>query len=519
MRVSEAFERVGGFIRALTGWRQLLFVFVCGALSALSFVPLTFFPALLAGFAVLVLSLDGAQTHRRSLLRAALIGWCFGFGQFAVGMHWVGFAFFVDPSEHLWQLPLGIAGLPALLALFTAAGCAAAAYVWRAGPMRIVIFAIAYALAEWLRGHLFTGFPWNLAGYGWGMFPAIFQSTALFGIYGLTFLTILFGASLALFFEPKPQWLWPTAMLGLFIVMGSLGSLRETFTAIGDVPKVALRIVQPDIPQNEKYLPQYIERNWTRLIDLSRTQNGFVPTHIIWPEAAPPFLLDRSPTALDEITVLTRTGTVLMAGAVRGEVQPGGKRSFFNSFYIFGRAGELIGVYDKFHLVPFGEYLPLEPLLSALGLTKLVGIGSFASGTGPRTFHIPNAPPVGPLICYEIIFPGAVTGDPRPAWFVNVSDDSWFGPWAGPRQHLVIARVRAIEEGIPVVRATNTGVSAVIDPLGRVTARLGLEKMGVLDARLPQSISPTPYARFGDLLFMLMIAIAAGITLSSNRKS
>jgi apolipoprotein N-acyltransferase len=501
------------FVRTLAGWRQLLFAVAVGGVSALGFVPFSVFPALLIGFAALVLLLDGVHFQPRPLLRAGLVGWCFGFGQFAAGMYWVGYAFFVDPSSHLWQLPVGIAGLPALLALFTAAGVAGAAYFWRGGPLRIVIFAVAYALAEWLRGHLFTGFPWNLPGYGWAALPEIFQSAALFGVYGLTFLTVLFGASLAVLGERGRAWLLPTSLLGLFIVIWSLGSLRETFTPIATVPGVRLRIVQPDIPQAEKYLPQYELRNWNRLIDLSRTPNGFNPTHIIWPESAPPFLLQRAPQALDEITLLTAHGTALMTGVVRAEALPDGTHRFFNSFYIFGRAGELVGVYDKFHLVPFGEYLPLEPLLSAIGLTKLVGIGSFASGEGPRTFHIKGAPPVGPLICYEVIFPAAVTGTPRPAWLVNVSDDSWFGPWAGPKQHLLIARVRAIEEGLPIVRGTNTGISAVIDPLGRITAELGLGRMGVLDVSLPKDCPPTPYARFGDLIFLALLAFSGGITL------
>ncbi|HEY1711045.1 MAG TPA: apolipoprotein N-acyltransferase [Rhizomicrobium sp.] len=502
-----ASDSAARFVPGLTDWRQLVCALLAGAGSALGFVPFGFFPALLLGFAAVVLLIDGAHFQPRPILRAALIGWMFGFGQFAAGMYWVGYAFFVDPSAHLWQLPVGIAGLPALLALFTAAGCAAAARFWRNGADRIVIFALAYAIAEWLRGHLSTGFPWNLPAYGWSALPQILQSTAVFGSYGLTLLTVLFGASFAVLFDAgrARTWLLPAALTGLFVVIWTLGSLRETFTQVADVPKVQLRIVQPNIPQAEKYQRRYISRNWYRLIDLSRTQNGFRPTIIIWPEAAPPFVLQHTPEALDEITLLTAAGATLMTGTVRYEEQPDGTRRFFNSFYIFGRAGQLLAVYDKFHLVPFGEYLPLEPVMSALGITKLVGIGSFASGQGPRTFSLPNAPAVGPLICYEIIFPGAVSAGRRPGWLVNVSDDSWFGPWAGPEQHLLIARTRAIEEGLPVIRATNTGISAIIDPLGRVVASLGLGKTGVLDAALPESLPPTLYARAGDLIFAMLL--------------
>jgi len=212
---------------------------------------------------------------------------------------------------------------------------------------------------------------------------------------------------------------------------------------------------------------------------------------------------------------------VLMTGALRA-LRHDGEVDYYNSFYVFAHGGQLLGVYDKFHLVPFGEYLPYEKFLTRLGLTKIVGIeGSFATGDGPHTLVVPGAPPVGPLICYEILFPGEVVGAQRPSWFVNVTDDSWFGPWAGPLQHLLVARMRAIEEGIPVVRAANTGISAVIDPLGRVRARLGLNRAGALDASLPAAIEPTPYARDGDYgfwLLMLACATAAGLVVYNRPK-
>jgi apolipoprotein N-acyltransferase len=291
----------------------------------------------------------------------------------------------------------------------------------------------------------------------------------------------------------------------IFLAMFAGGWLRLDTVKIDEVAGVRLRIVQPNIAQADKYRPQLADQNWNRLLELSRTPAKQEPTHIIWPEAAPPFILTRAPEALDEIALLTGRDRVLMTGALRA-LRHGDHLDYYNSFYIFGHGGEMLDVYDKFHLVPFGEYLPLENLLRRLGLTKIVGIdGSFASGDGPHTFDVPGAPQVGPLICYEILFPGEVVGAKRPAWFVNVTDDSWFGPWAGPLQHLLIARMRAIEEGIPVVRAANTGISAVIDPLGRVRARLDLDRAGILDAGLPSSIEATPYARGGWYSFFLLL--------------
>ena len=189
-----------------------------------------------------------------------------------------------------------------------------------------------------------------------------------------------------------------------------------------------------------------------------------------------------------------------------------GNRLFYNSVYFFGHGGALEGIYDKFHLVPFGEYLPLESFFHALGIDKLVNSpGGFSAGPGPRTFAIPGAPPVGPLVCYEVIFPDHVTGSPRPKWLVNVTNDAWFGTFSGPFQHFLSVRVRAIEEGLPVVRAAGTGISAIIDPLGRVQAELGLDRMGALDGTLPQALPPTFYALHGDVLFAGLLVILGGI--------
>ena len=291
----------------------------------------------------------------------------------------------------------------------------------------------------------------------------------------------------------------------LFVALAIGGDIRLALTPETNAPNVHLRLVQPNVPQDQKYVFADRARNWERLIELSNAQSSEgPPTHIIWPEAAPPFLLSREARALDDIAILTQGNRVLMTGAVRGYRDETGLH-FFNSLYIFAHGAGRIGTYDKFHLVPFGEYLPLSDLLNRLGITKLVDSpGGFTPGKGPETFAVPGAPPVGPLICYEILFPNAVVGSTRPGWFVNVTDDSWFGPSTGPYQHLLTARVRAIEEGIPVARAANTGISAVIDPLGRIRASLGLDEMGVVDAPLPAALRGTPFAHFGDTGFLVL---------------
>jgi apolipoprotein N-acyltransferase len=401
---------------------------------------------------------------------------------------------------------------PGGLALFIALACTAAATFWREGPARIFIFTVSLAVAEWLRGHVLTGFPWNMAAYGWGASLAILQSASLFGSYTLTLLTILLGASLAELFRERPKWLFPSSMVALFVFLWIGGEVRLAAVPTIQVPGVRLRLVQPDVPQTEKYQQRYVLRNWERLLSLSVKPAAPSPTIIVWPEAAPPFLLAREPAALDQIAVLIARGRVLMTGAVRRDRNAAGEPRYYNSFYLFGRGGELLTTHDKFHLVPFGEYLPFERILVRWGIAKLTGIsGSFASGDGPQTYDVPGAPGVGPLICYEILFPDAVVGARRPGWFVNVTDDSWFGPWAGPKQHLLVARVRAIEEGIPVARAANTGISAIIDPLGRITAMLGLDRLGVVDGNLPAALAPTPYSRLREVWFLLLLSACAGL--------
>jgi apolipoprotein N-acyltransferase len=371
---------------------------------------------------------------------------------------------------------------------------------------------------EWIRGWLFTDFPWNLPAYGWGASLAVMQVNAITGAYGFSLLTILFGASLALLFDRSRDWIAPAAMTGLFVLIWIGGAFRLASTKVATVPGVRLRLVQPNVAQKDKYIPSQRAEHWRELVELSLVKHGPTLTHIIWPESAPPFLLARAPGALDDVAILTGTDRVLMTGAVRAEVAPGETPKFFNSFYIFAHSGQLVATYDKFHLVPFGEYVP--HFLQAIGLSNVVNMpGSFGMGDGPQTFALPGAPPVGPLICYEILFPGDVIGAARPQWLVNVSDDSWFGPSSssGPWQHLLTARVRAIEEGLPVARDTNTGITAMIDPLGRLIGTLPHSQTGVLDSDLPRALPETMFARFGESIFLVLLVACLATGLFGGR--
>ncbi len=516
--MTAALWRTADRLEALAGWRALAAAILAGAASALAFPPLDIFPVFLIALGILVFLLDGAAARPRPLWRATQIGWGFGVGQFATGMHWIFYPFLVDPLEHGWQIPFALVLFHGGLALFIAGACAAAMVFWRKGPSRILLLAACYGLAEWLRGHVFTGLPWNLPAYGWGASLAVMQSMSVIGAYGLSLLTVLFGASLAE--VARRRWLLPLVCAALFAGLWTFGAIRLARTPTEFSNAVRLRLVQPNVPQDEKYRRDLVARNWYSLMALSSRASDPPPTVIIWPEAAPPVLLQRTQDALTQIAELTGGKRTLITGNQRIEFNPDGDRRVFNSLYVFAPDGHIATTYDKFHLVPFGEYLPLESLLSQFGITKLTGMpGSFASGDGPHTVKVPGAPDAGPLICYEILFPGAVT-DPksRPGWLVNVTDDSWFGPWAGPRQHLLAARARAIEEGLPIARAANTGISAVIDPEGRIISQLGLDETGVVDARLPESLSDTIYARLGDLGFGLLLVLCTGFSWALARR-
>jgi len=489
------------------GWRRALVAAAAGAFGTLAFAPFYVFPALLLAYAVLVFLIDGAAKSSHPLRAGALAGWSFGFGFFFAGLYWVGYAFLVDAEQHAWLLPFLALTLPGGLALFFGAAAGLAAKFWRANWQRIFIFAAAFFAAEWLRGHVLTGFPWHLAAYGWGALPSVLQSVSIVGAYGLSLLTLVFGASLALLFDRPRR---PDFALGfalLFALLSAWGAWRLAHADPANIGGVTLRIVQPATSQREKYQPEFVARNWQRLLDLTRAPAAKPVTHVIWPEAAPPiWWLVRDPVALRDIATLLGRDKVLLTGATRVDFENGEPR-FYNSFYAFGPGARVLAIFDKFHLVPFGEYLPFEKTLKALGVSQIAGgMSSFSEGPGPRTLAVPGLPPFGPLICYEVIFPGDVVGDERPQWLLNLTDDSWFGPDAGPAQHLLIARVRAIEEGLPIVRAANSGISGVIDAYGQMRARLDLDRRGFIDAPLPIALPETLYARWGNWLLVFLWA-------------
>jgi apolipoprotein N-acyltransferase len=504
------------------GWRRCLIAFAAGALSALAMAPFSIWPILFVTFPTLVWLIDGAGEGRwGGVAVAALSGWCFGFGYFLAGLYWLGYAFLVDAPTFGWMLPFAVIGVPAMLALFTALGTALARMLWMRGVLRIFALGVTLTVAEWLRGHVLTGFPWNAFGYALASPLALAQSAALVGLWGLTFIAIVVFASPATLADdpaetPRP-WLPFIVGVAVLAALGGFGALRLLRTPTRLVDKVHLRIMQPNLQQDIRFNYAARREVMNRYVTLSDRAAGPDSsgmkdvTHLIWPESPFPFFLAREPDALAQITQLLPPGAVLITGAVRvAEPINPTEPSAYNSIYVIDHSGSIVAQYDKVHLVPFGEYLPFERTLERLGLQNLTKQrGGFVAGDRRRLIAIPDAPPALPLICYEIIFPNdVVPRGQRPGWIVNVTNDGWFGISTGPYQHFQQARVRAIEEGLPLVRAANTGISAVVDPVGRVINALPLGREGVLDSGLPRAIRAPLYARVGDAPAEIMVAIA-----------
>jgi apolipoprotein N-acyltransferase len=513
------------------GWRRAAIAFVAGAVSTLALAPFNAWPVLFLTFPVLVWLVDGAAAGRLGGVGAAAIaGWWFGFGYFLAGLYWVGFAFLVDADKFAWLLPFAVTGLPAGMALYTAFGLALARLLWSRGALRILTLAAALTIAEWLRGHVVSGFPWNAYGYALTGPLVLAQASALVGLWGLTFLAIFIFASPAVLADhpsdtPR-RFIAPLASVAILFALAGYGWVRLAQHQTSFVPGVRLRIMQPNLTQDERFNYGAKQAVMSRYLALSDRATGPETsgvkdvTHLIWPESAFPFYLAREAVALAQIAALLARRTVLITGAVRAAgLAPSGAVRAYNSVYVIDRDGSFAGTYDKVHLVPFGEYLPFEDFLESLGLISLTKMpGGFLSGDRRRLMTVPGAPAMLPLICYEIVFPDeAVPRGERPGWLLNLTNDGWFGISTGPYQHFHQARVLAIAEGLPLVRAANTGISAVVDPLGRRIKELPLGTEGVIDSGLPRAIAPTLFARIGDYIAYAFVAGALVLAIGRRR--
>ena len=512
-------------VAAWRGWRRRGAAILLGALAALALPPVYAIPLFWIAFPGLLLLVGGAANWRQALW----IGWWFGFGFYVAGLYWLAWPLSLDIAKFGWMIPFAVFGISGGLAVFPAVAAAAARGTRMRGAARILLFAVAWIAGEWLRGHVFTGFPWNLIATAWVAFDPMAQSASLVGAYGLGFLTLVLAGAPVLLWErglsPLGRIAGLGAALALLAGLWAWGADRLAGADTRPVEGVRLRLVQGNIEQSLKWDASRREQTFTQYIELTRRSGFERATHVIWPETAIDYrFVSDFPAArivgerLDRIkTAIPPTGALIL-GAIRDQ-----DREWFNSVHVVGPDGAVQATYDKYHLVPFGEYVPLRGLLRTLGVEKIAhGVGDYSPGSGRATLPVPAAPATSPMICYEAIFPGEVAGDPRPGWLLNVTNDAWFGLTSGPYQHFASARLRAVEEGLPLVRAANTGITAVVDAYGRVQARMPIMTTGILDAELPRAtMHPTFYARLGDrsLLVLLLfgLVLALGIDLRQNR--
>ncbi len=485
--------------------KKSILLFLLGLLGAFSFAPYYIIPCVGVAFWALMSFIITAENKKQIALFSFSVG--LGLGMSSLG--WICNALLVDEGAFRVFIPIALLGLGIFFGLFFM--LPALCTVWFKNPIsKWLAFASFFVFFEWIRSWFLTGFPWNLIGNIWTFFPPFLQTASLVGVYGLSLLSILLFTSLALL--PQKRW---------FIIVGTVFCFCTFagFMRLYDTPKemvwgVKLRLVQPNIKQSLKWNPQKAQENYETLITLSRQNNKDI-THVIWPESALPFYPDIDEVSKARLMEAIRQGGTLLTGGLR--VVNLKKRQLANSLFVFDDLSDIKGYYDKSHLVPFGEYVPFRDVLK---IDKIVPIPSdFVKGSGVRTMYIPKAPPVSPLVCYEVIFPSKVADKKkRPEWLLNITNDAWYGLSAGPYQHLSIAQMRAVEEGLPLVRATNNGVSAVINPYGEIIASLDLGEQGVLDTALPRAEKKTFYASFGNKIPLVLVGFILLLAIFRNKR-
>ena len=520
-------DRLANAVILSWGWRRRSIAFGSGAVSSLAMAPFFAFPLLWITLPILVWLIDGAVAETKSgrvrrLRPAFAVGWWFGFGYFLAGLWWVGNAFLAEPDQFGWLLPFAVLLLPAGLALFFGLGAALAQLLWSDDWRRIFALAAGLGAAEWLRGNILSGFPWNALGYALTAGEIMMQSAALFGLYALNVIAVLIFAAPAalapLVGERRRNVTFPALALVSMAALGGYGVIRLAHADQSFVPGTTIRIVQPALAQLQKWDPTKKDEVLSTYFRLSASDAAPLKagTILVWPESAFPFPLTEDPGTLAAIAELLPPGTTLVTGAYREEFSPVGPTQYYNSIYMVGDDGTILGAYDKVHLVPFGEYIPAAQLFARIGLRQVVPYG-FSPGAARRALTLPSGTSFLPLICYESIFSGAVLGvGPRPDFMLNVTNDGWFGSTIGPYQHFHQARVRSVEEGLPLVRAANTGISAVIDPYGRSISQTRLGESTMIEAFLPAAIPPPFYAQWR--LALLILSLAVCILVAATKK-
>lgn len=521
----DGMERLAGKVMLLSGTRRALAAFLAGLVGVLALPPFGFFAALFVSFTLLVWLLDGASAapqagFLRRLAPAFSIGWFFGFGYFVGGLWWLGNALLVEADAFAWALPLAVFGLPAFLAVYYGIAAALARLLWSDGIGRIAALALAFGVGEWLRGTLFTGFPWNAVGYGIMPVPLLMQSSGIVGIAAMNALAVFVFAAPALLGTWRGRGLGLSLAALLFAAHVGYGYYALDIAPMPESDTTVVRLVQPVIDQAMKLDDSARAEIFERHLALSAAKpadGGQRPDIIVWPETSIPFILTDNPDALVRIAAVLDDDQVLVAGAVRSESAGSGKAPrYYNSIYAIDGKGQIVGAADKVHLVPFGEYMPFAEVFESFGVSAVAMPGGFS---GAREHQLVTARGKGlyPLICYEAIFPSEINGaSAAAAALLNVTNDAWFGNTPGPYQHFNQARLRAVERGLPLIRAANNGISAVVDAKGRVVSGLAYDVPGFVDATLPGRFSPAERATRQNTAFLIVLGILLAITLLSR---
>jgi len=514
-------------LAGLSGWRRRFVWLISGAVAVLALPPFFFIPVLPICFALLLWSLEGVRCDKGALSA----GWWFGTGHFAAGFYWVSHAFLVQPEIYGWMIPFALIGLGGGLAIFPMLAVWASWRLTDGLVRRAVLLAVFWAVSEYVRGHILTGFPWNLLAHIWAIDPAPMQFASVVGVYGLSFATALFATLPAAMVSGKhgriaaslgvliAVLLWGGGALRLSLV-GPVGSEVPLSELSPDMPVV--QVVQPNIAQRDKWRPELQNQHFSELIEMSYRPDGMKPGQkriVIWPETAATFFVETQTTARMQMAATLGPDDILITGAPRTYPRDTDEYKVWNAIQVIDASGEIVASFDKFHLVPFGEYVPFRAFLPLPKLTA--GRTDFSAGPGPQTLSVAGMPSFSPLICYEVIFPGAVADDEnRPDWLLNVTNDGWFGDSAGPYQHMAAARFRSVEEGLPLVRAAYTGVSVFFDPYGRKLADLPLRTRGTLLHPLSSNKNHTTvYYLWRDILFYGIVTFFAVLVMGYKRVS
>lgn len=512
-------EKLASMVMLQWGWKRALLALAAGAIGNIALAPIGFFAAMFISFTLLVWLMDGLASSPESgslgKLRASfLTGWLFGFGYFTGGLWWIGNALLVEADDFAWALPFAVLGIPALMAIYYGLATVAARLFWSEGIGRIAALASAFAIAEWLRSFVATGFPWNAIGYAAMPVPVMMQSAHFAGIFGVTAGAVFVFCVPALMGTRRGMvagLLLGVAILGAHLGYGVYRMAQPNLAQEGKAP--VIRLVQPVIDQAAKMDDR--EKSAVFEAHLALTTEAIKgspekPDIIVWPETSVPFILTDNQDALTRIADVLDDNQVLVAGAVREEDAGAGLAPrYYNSILAIDGSGNIIGAADKVHLVPFGEYVPFERTFLEFGIEAVAQMpGGYSAATSHRLLELPGGQKLYPLICYEAIFPDEISDDAESATaLLNVTNDAWFGNTPGPYQHFQQARIRAVETGLPLIRSANNGISAFINSRGEIISGLDLNVKGVVQATLGSSPGKTWTASDRNRHFWLIVLV------------